>query len=76
MKKIILGAVLLLGATFAANAKMQNSKAINNYHPIEITTSCGTSATTESSSYDNIYDLLNAALALDTIDCGNSWEYF
>ncbi|RAJ29565.1 hypothetical protein [Pedobacter cryoconitis] len=61
MKKIVLGAFLLLCASFAANAAT----------PTEFTieTSCGSSY---SGSCDgcSVQDIVDVALALDDLDCG------
>ncbi|MET4140251.1 hypothetical protein [Pedobacter sp. UYP1] len=61
MKKIVLGACLLLGVTFAANATNRTSTII--------VTSCGT-AYEASCNGCSALDLVNAALILDAIDCG------
>ena len=58
MKKLFIGAMLILGTTAIANAKA-----------IGVTTSCGTSYSVDCPSCSTA-DLVNIALALDAMDCG------
>ncbi|MEZ2337383.1 hypothetical protein AB6735_17190 [Mucilaginibacter sp. RCC_168] len=64
MKKILLGAFLLVGATTMAHAK-----AAAKFDNIEITTSCGTVYYIDPSGASTA-DIINTALELDAADCG------